>query len=301
MSFEIIIFIINNCIAPLVEGYVIVAFSNILLKKRFDSKYIYFFVAIQMALVIQIISRNKDLIFQLLLGLIIVILINIYYEGKLFKKVISYFLYISTLYIGDFITMILLVTLTGKNLSVFLTSSYYFAWGVIISKTLELLILKLVSIKYLNKNVVVKNQYRYLSVSLVFFLLITFFIIAEIFYANAFLEGYIMSLTVIVVASSILFIVALIIYVFNKKIQETKNEAEQKQLLEQYQLEQKYSKELNIVLDNLRILKHDLKNHISCMWGLVETNNIEEFKVYLSNLTKELEKIDDEEKVFRVR
>lgn len=37
------------------------------------------------------------------------------------------------------------------------------------------------------------------------------------------------------------------------------------------------------------------------MWGLVETNNIEDFKIYLSNLTDELEDLNECEIIYNVK
>lgn len=100
------------------------------------------------------------------------------------------------------------------------------------------------------------------------------------------------SSSIILLAIAIFAITIIVLNIFNKIIKDTEKELEQKRQIEQYKLEHKYSEELNIALDNLRIIKHDLKNHISCMWGLVESDNLGDLRSYLSNLTEEVKERD---------
>lgn len=301
MLLAIITFVINWIFASFIDAYILITLSCAILNKRIKYAKIAFIIEyIIYACIAYKLQYDKSLYQQVVSLLFILVIIHINFRGSLFKKISSYLLYVLILYVGEFLTIIFLVTFSNKNLSVFFTSSYYYCWGVIISRTIHLVILRYTMRFMLKKNINIKKEYKTQSMLLSFLIVVIIFLITEIFYEIS-INGYIMPSIAIITSLVVLVVIVAVIYIFIKIIKDTKKQSEQKQLLEQYQLEHKYSKELNIVLDNLRILKHDLKNHISCMWGLVEINDIEEFKVYLSKLTKELEKIDDLEKVPQVK
>lgn len=298
MTLYIVTLIINKIMAPIIEGYMIVTICEALLNRRYKYKHIDIIIIIEFAIAIQVVSElniSKNIVSLALMNIIAVVIIQYNYIGTIFKKVLCYTLFLFIVIICESITAILLVTITDLNLSVFYTSSYYYSWGVIISKTIELIFLKLFVNRLRKNKINIKKSYIIETLLLQLISLTGLFALTEYIQNNTINNNYIIKSSAIILSLLAVIIPCLILYVLNRIINATKKEVEQKQLIQQYKIEHIYTQELNKVLDNLRILKHDLKNHISCMWGLIETDNIEDFKCYLTNLTNEIEELNENE------
>lgn len=305
MFATIISFIINECLSPLIEIYMlIVVLKTLKIYKRFQFKLSSLVLLSQYVICLELvilIHPFKNLI-QLLSSqgcIFIIILIN--FKGSFLKKLIGYTLYTFIILIGESLTMILLIGITDLNISIFLTSNYYYSWGVLISKAFEVLSVNIIAAKISIKELNMKSNYKMQIYFLVFFSLLFSFLFIEKILINAHINSNVYTSTAITTSIILWGVIGLILFIFNRVIKQTKRHVEREQLLQQYKIEHKYAQELNNVLDSLRILKHDLKNHISCMWGLVETNNIEDFKIYLSNLTDELEDLNENELIYNAK
>lgn len=301
MVYNLITFFINNILGVLVEGYMIVAISKFFgFEKRFKSKFSEIALILEYGISIHVIynglTKNT---YQIFISFIIILLIiHLNYKVSLLKKIQCYVLCLLIALIGDTIAMFLLTNFSNKDLSQFIVSNYY-AWGVIISKTVQLTLLKLVTSRvYRFKNIKINKEYIKQIIALIIFILVIGFVFMEFVFINATDSK---SNMIIIYTLLCLLIQIILMFILNRIVRWNQKQIEHKQLLEQYQMEYKYANELNKVLYNLRILKHDLKNHISCMWGLVETNNIEDFKIYLNNLTGELEGLNDYEIDYTVK
>lgn len=299
MTLYIVTLIINKIMAPLVEGYLIIMVLSVFsLQKKYKYKYMDLVIIIEIfsciALMNLLVSSKN--VFQLLItSIIILVIIEINYIGSIYKKILSFGLFIGMIFITESVTTIILVNLTGLNASDFFISNYYHSWAVIFSKTFQVILLRCIILITNNKTIHIDNAFRVRNSLLVLLTVIALFITAEIIQVNTIDKEYINKYDEIVLFTVSLVFPIMVIYIFIRILNEVKRQSELKQLLQQYKIEHKYTQELNKVLDNLRILKHDLKNHISCMWGLIETDNIEDFKCYLTNLTKEIEELDESE------
>lgn len=296
MITKIIIFILKKILAPSIEGYILITLLLTFgMKKRFNFKYFNVLMIIELLLIYEFSYSatypNKSLLQLVLSTMLILLIIQINFVGKIYKKIISFALFIGILIVSEAI-LFLLLSIIGVNPSFIFTSDIYYSYAVILTIIIKLVIVKLIKIKLLKTKINFPRGYLLHIILLIVFALVYCYAIIELYLMNSIDKEYINSIMPIIVFTSIILIPSIVIFISTRIIIHTKYQVEREQLLEQYQLEYKYSKELNKILDNLRILKHDLKNHISCMWGLVETDNIEDFKIYLNNLTKELEEVN---------
>ncbi|MBQ7942934.1 MAG: GHKL domain-containing protein [Lachnospiraceae bacterium] len=58
--------------------------------------------------------------------------------------------------------------------------------------------------------------------------------------------------------------------------------------MQQIEMEHKQNQDMAIIVEDLRALRHDMNNHMSILQGLLEIEELEDAKTYLSNITKEL-------------
>lgn len=292
MLLNIITFTINEILSSSVEAFMIIAIlSAIGLEKKYEFKYSTLLIILEYTVCIYLVNSldASKSIYQLLLSSALTLLIiEIHYKGSFHKKVIPYGLFMLILMIGEVITLMSLVTFTDYNLSFFYSKKEYYSLAVIISKLIELFILKYTLSNILKEEIIIKEKYIKQTVLLIISTFVVLFVIVEMLLNQAINENYIISSKVITLSLITLSVSSFLAYIIFRIINETRREVEHKQFIEQYELEVKYSSEINNVLSNLRKVKHQLNNHISCMWGLLETNSIKELKQYLDYLTEQI-------------
>ena len=91
--------------------------------------------------------------------------------------------------------------------------------------------------------------------------------------------------TSILVLALILVLVNVALYVFIYRIQKLqKSKYELKLINDRIDLEEKHSKEANTIWNNIRKVRHDLKNHFSVMQAQLDKGDITACKDYLNNI-----------------
>lgn len=94
------------------------------------------------------------------------------------------------------------------------------------------------------------------------------------------------------VSFTLLISILITAYTFNKML-ECEQEQQKNILMEQqFKLQLKHSKNVEGLYNSIRSIKHDMNNHLSCLRSLANTNNIEETKKYLNNISKTINKLD---------
>lgn len=296
MILKVFTFTINEFVVPMLESYILISLLLTLgLEKRFKYKYFNTILAFEILLCILVVYRfdhSRSMFDLLLMSILMLLVVHVNLRGSVYKKVIGFGLFVFILFLSETIVFILM-TLIGINPSVIYISDLYYLYVSIISVAIKYLLLRLFISKAVKQKFGIKRDYLLQIILLVIFTIIACFSIAEMFFIDAADNKYIEVDIAIIRLLATIIIQLIVIFISIKLIKQTRNQVLQQQVIEQYKIEYKFAQKLNLVLDNLRILKHDLKNHISCMWGLVETDNIEDFKLYLTQLTKELEEIND--------
>lgn len=296
MLLNIIVYIINSIIPPLIEGYLIITLSLRFLEKRVENNNIYVLGIIVQAMAIETISSlydSKTVLQLLFLRVIVLMIIHVLFKGSIFKKFLTLIIFELIIMVGEIIALFILIGTTGLDITIIDESTYFYSLGVLISKPIQVLLIKLIISKIKMNELEISNKYKTSIVGLYLIYFVSVATFTQLFFFNSYKQKFLDFSSGIILMIINMLVAILVIYIFDRILRHSKRQIEQQQLLEQYELEHKYTLELNNILDNLRILKHDLKNHISCMWGLVETDNIEDFKLYLTNLSEEIEGLDE--------
>lgn len=96
------------------------------------------------------------------------------------------------------------------------------------------------------------------------------------------------------ISFSLLLSILIVAYTFKKMLQCKQEQQNSVLIKEQFKLQLKHSKNIEKLYNNIRSIKHDMNNHISCLRNLINTNNITETKKYLDNISKTINKLDFE-------
>lgn len=293
---EIIIGQLIEIIINFFETFLIIYFSSQVLTRKYNNKYLSLLIIILLGSIVSMLNyyfKIKDSVMAyVFLYLLVYIVFIIIYTNKNIKKLLVLLEIFVVLFIAEMIVVVILALITDVKFNMLSEINYYRLAGMILSKTLAYFILKI----YLNKEqkqrkLIIKNNYLFGTTTLLLMNIFGFMVIVWL-YGNIEVTNNSVRIYLTLLTMVLCVILIISFSLFNKIAVDTEKEAEQKRLIELYKLERKYSMRINETLEDLRILKHDLKNHISCIWGLLETNQILKLKDYLTKLMKQ---INDEE------
>ncbi|MFD3156320.1 sensor histidine kinase [Haloimpatiens sp. FM7330] len=96
------------------------------------------------------------------------------------------------------------------------------------------------------------------------------------------------------VSFSLLISILIVAYTFKKMLQCEQEQQKSILMKEQFKLQLKHSKNIEELYNNIRSIKHDMNNHLSCLKNLINTNNITETQKYIDNISKTINKLDFE-------
>lgn len=105
------------------------------------------------------------------------------------------------------------------------------------------------------------------------------------FYDNTFLD---IQTAIALSFLTILLITVLVCLTIYKISKKSKEMMETNLKLQQAEMENQLNKDMTLVVENLRSLRHDMNNHLSVLNGLISMQEYEDAQSYLSSVTEEL-------------
>lgn len=81
-------------------------------------------------------------------------------------------------------------------------------------------------------------------------------------------------------------------YTFNKMLEGEEERQRNMLLKQQLELQLKHTKNIEGLYSGIKSVTHDMNNHLACLRNLADTNNIEEIKKYVNNISETISKLD---------
>lgn len=215
-----------------------------------------------------------------------IILYYINYETSLVKSIIVPSLYwIIYLFLIKYISSVLVININYTEQQVLKGDIF----------ALEMMLLAyifLIFLVFIIKFVVTKNNFIK-NIHLIFFTFINIVSFLLIFRGAAkdINVNFVDNIFIIIIGFTIVIFNLYLLSMMDKLLESRRIEIENKFMKEKIEIEYKYIKKLQYSNENIRILKHDIKNHLICIRNI--HNNKEAFDKYLDSVDIEVNKIND--------
>lgn len=270
------------------QMFIIYNTFSLLYESRFKFKHINNIVIITMGILLTIVNQNfiiKDTII-IYFGVYIFIFITtlIIFKGNIVTKacVITFIL----LAIGfcELIAAGIIMLITDLDISNSYEQGFYRLGIMIISQTMILYLYLFIKYKMKLENIFIANKSYYMLITAILsFNIISLTIIiwmyGNIKFVNSDGNFHMLLITICITALSILEFL-----LFSKIFNNAKKEAEKDKLLYQYKIENKHYAQINELLDEMRIIKHNLKNSLIIMDAYNKSEQHEKLQKYIDEL-----------------
>jgi len=180
--------------------------------------------------------------------------------------------------------------LFGINQNQLVSSNLYTVIYFILTRTIVYLMIRFAgNIKIVQKNL--KKVYVYELIMTLSINIFFIFMIFSLFKNKDIVEA--SSSTIFTMTITIIIFTAMVINVINQIIKYSKKESEWLLLMREYERQQNYIESLDRLTYKLKAQRHDFNHHISCIYGLLDLNNIDEAKKYAKELLKDVQEVNN--------
>ncbi len=277
--------------------FIIYKIFDIYYEKKFKFKYLIELVIVFMTMLLSslndIISINSNPFAYLLFYCLIYTTTLIIFKGSVFSKIVALFLNLTVLGICEMLSAVFVSAVAGINLNSIQEQNFGRLETMILSQTIFLFIYLILKRKNNNKsitnynfNIIDKKYYLYLG--FIFFLTIFTIVIVVFLYGKYtdldYVNSYLVLLTILVILLSVLSI-ALTNSILKDMTQKHRNEIE----LQQIKMENIYFSDVNKALEEIRIIRHDMRGELAIIHGYNELNQKDKIRNHIEKKLREMD------------
>lgn len=224
-------------------------------------------------------------------GLLIYLLIamKIVFKGRLRDKILFVLAYVISTSLCELIVIGFLILINHVFIFKFLMSSQERIIAMTASKLILLILVYILNKKFNYNNKINKNLLNTILVILWtnFILIFT----AYILYSN--ITYLTKEMSIFFIISSIFLMTVLSIFVSYKLFQSVQKNLDTQLQLQYMQMQLKHNDNMDIIVKNLRQLRHDMNNHIGVLYGLCDTGQYENLHQYLEQIRMDIKPAND--------
>ena len=270
------------------QMFIIYNTFNLLFESRFKIKHLTNIVVIITGILLTLVNRNfiiKDSISVYLIVYILIFLsTHLIFKGSLLSKACLITFILLTLGFCELIAAGIIMIITDLDISNSYQQGFYRLGIMIISETMVLYIYLFIKYKLKLENIFIANKSYYILITAILSfniisLTIVIWMYGNIKFVNSDGNFHILLITVCITSLSILEFL-----LFSKIFKNAKKEAEKDKLLYQYQIENKHYSQINGLLDEMRIIRHNLKNRLIIIDAYNKSNQNEKLQKYIDEL-----------------
>ena len=270
------------------QMYIIYKTFDLFYNQRFENKYTLTIIVIIMTTLLSIVNNNvviKDnILIYLSLYVLIYISIIIIFKGNMVTKAILIFGILFILFLCELTASALVMILIDSSISKVYDQGFYRLTIMTISQTMFFYIYIFIKNKTYNKHILFANKKYFIIISLILFVNIIALTIVIWMYGNLEFKDNLYIIIITVCISTLSLLELLLFYnIFKNSIAE----AEKDKLLYQYEIGSKYYSQINDILEEMRIIKHNLKNSLIIIDTYNKSNQSEKLQKYIDELLEE--------------
>ncbi len=282
------------------QMYIIYKIFDLFYERRIHHKHAIANAIIAMTVLVSLINQyssiKDNILIYLMLYLSIYLSTLFIFKGKPATKAILIFGILFILAICELVASAIVMALIDTDISKGYDYGFYRLTIMTISQTLFFFVYTFIRNKYYNNSIKLVNKSYYILIVLILFVNIIALTIVIWMYGNLELEGnfYFFLITISISTLSVLQII-----LFLNILKNAVKESAKDKLLFQYEIGSKYYSQINDILEEMRIIKHNLKNSLIIIDTYNKTNQNDKLQEYINDLMEETDvfivpKIDEE-------
>ena len=285
--------LIIEALVNFIQVLIIYKVLDLYYKRRLSFRFSVEIIIVLMTLILIILNNNFQIysnpLLYLTFYLLIFITAAIVFKGNIFSKAVMIFLVLAVVATLEIIAALLITTAGGFDLKAIQEQNNVRLEVMIISQTLFMYFYVLIK-KRLDKDKIsfFNNKYNILVSSILFITVIIMIILAWM-YGNidAVNDSISKSLLILTLCVSLLSItsIALMDQVLNDMEEKHKNEME----LQQIKLERVYLADVNSTLEEIRIIRHDMRGELALIHGYNELNQKDKIRLHIEKKLREMD------------
>ncbi len=272
----------------LFQMFIIYNTFNLFYEHRFNYKYLDTIVIITMGILLTIVNHNfviKDNI-MIYFGVYFFTFLTtvIIYNGKIITKACIIPFLILIMGFCEVIAAFILMAITDFSISNSYEPGFFRLGIIIISQTIIFYLFLIIKYKIKLENIFLAKRGYYILISAILSINVVALIVVVWMYGNLdFVDRsgnfHMFLITTCITALSILEFI-----LFSKIIKNAEKEAEKDKLIYQYEMKKKHYTQINEILDDMRIIKHNLKNSLIIIDAYNKSNQPEKLQKYVDEL-----------------
>jgi len=264
-------------------------------ERRFKFRYSVEIAVVVMTAILCLLNYNISIDFNPFIYLSYILLIYIFtlliFRGNAFSKAATTFLLIVILGICELLAAVFIFLITGLNLELHQEQNFIRFEGMLISQTLFVYTYMFMKKRDTQEKLNLLNTRYYLLVGTILFLTVTVIVMVIWMYGNIKIENESINnnLAVLTLCVSLISIVSLALTdrIVKDMAEKHKNDLE----LQHMKMEHTYFSDVNSVLEEIRILRHDMRGELAIIHGYNELNQREKIR---NHIEKKLQEMDIE-------
>ena len=270
----------STCLAEAIVAFML--FEAFLARREGFPKYVYIAGVLALSLLTQICnSIFSYTALNTLLVHMLELLVSFIYKGKFRYRLVCSVLSFSIAYVGEMLALVLIILVTGQDAAVIIDVPAYRSAGIILTDILVTVIGVFVFRWLGNTSKPNMKRYWYLFLLMFFSLIINFFALFTIITSTT--ESHLRAIMLIAFVSLTAITVA-IMYTYNHAVKQ--QDVMMRQRLERQQLKEQINR-YNVIMssqEDIKHLRHDLKNHLLAVDMMIKSDKTEEAREYIEAL-----------------
>jgi len=272
------------------EAILIFSFFDSNLGRKYDIKTLYFVLLFICILVVYCTDKIKLFVnYKAIIVIIMYLMMSIsFYNGKLRNRIIASIIIITLLIFADLVTFSIDNILKLLLQSMEFDSEYKRILMLFISKIIFFVLVKLCSKREL-------ITYKENKLNIIYWLLlfsipmITIILFLVVFFSLQFIPtSYNVYWLMLIASVGLLFLNLLVFYVFEALLKGSQIQLKYNLMEQQHKLQIKHFEDTGKKQNELRYIKHDIKNHIFCIQTLLCKNKLNDAIDYISHIDSRL-------------
>jgi len=275
-----------------IQVYVIFKVFDLYYEQRFQYKYALnisiLFMTLALCLLNYLVSIELNPYAYLCYILLIYAFSLVIFKGSIFSNIITTFLIIAIIGICELVSALLISAITGIEINSVLGQVFGRFEAMVISHTFLIFIYLFIKKGRSRDKMILSNNRYYLLVSLLLFLTVFTIIIVVWIYGNVDInESLNTNLVLLTICISS---VSLLSIILTDKIIKEMNERHKNELeLQHMKMEHTYFSDVNSVLEEIRILRHDMRGELVVIHGYNEMNQRDKINTHIEKKLRELD------------
>lgn len=272
----------------LFQMFIIFKIFEIFYELRFKNKNLLNLTIIIMAILLTVVNHivviKDDIMVYFAVYMFLYIIAISIFKGNIITKtcLIAFIL----LVIGscELAAAAIIMIITKIDISNSYEQGFYRLSIIIISQTIIFYIYLIIKYKIKIENIFIAKKGYYILISAILIVNIIALIIVLWMYGNLHFVDNINNIYMFIITVCIIVLSILEFILFNKIIKNAKQEADKDKLIFQYEIENKHYSQISEILEDMRIIKHNLKNSLIIIDAYNKSNQKDKLQKYIDEL-----------------